>query len=196
MGLQRRMGILSQWWVRTSTLSSRNPTVNGSNLTSKYRGRARGFPGTAPGRYPAPHSRRCACIHPTHCEIISPVVIRTPELNLAAVASRSSLVGALLRNAVPSHRQSVLDFLRGLSRDELECLAEFHGAWILESLNSCCSPYSLLTRFFDSDSERWHSSCDKSHKSFVVLSYLDHLTHAVSIRIQPPSFTTVADLHT
>ena len=38
------------------------------------------------------------------------------ELNLAAVASRSSLVGALLRNAIIAKRHILLDFLQGLRR--------------------------------------------------------------------------------
>src|SRR5271168_2169431 len=65
------------------------------------------------------------------------------ELNLAVVASRSSLVGALLRTAAPAHRLFVVDFLRGLSRDELECLAEFQGACVLEAQDLCSfNPYN------------------------------------------------------
>jgi len=99
---------------------------------------------------------------------------------LAVVASRSSLVGALLRTAAPSHRLYVVDFLRGLSRDELECLAEFEGACVLEAQDSCSSnPYNLLADFFDSFiSDRWQNADDRAHKTFVVLAWLERSTRA------------------
>jgi hypothetical protein len=109
----------------------------------------------------------------------------------AVVASRSSLVGALLRTAIPINRNTVLDFLSGLSRDELECLAEFQGACVLEEEYSvACHPYRLMTDFFDPrDHERWGNPDDRAHKVFIVLEYLDHL-RKISIRIQPSSFNT------
>jgi len=108
---------------------------------------------------------------------------------LAAVASRSSLVSALLRNAIPVKRQLVLDFLSGLSRDELECLAEFQGACMLETeFALVCHPYRLMADFFDpSASERWGNPDCRAHKMFIVLAYLDHL-HPVSVRVQPKAF--------
>jgi hypothetical protein len=111
------------------------------------------------------------------------------ELILAAVASRSSLVGALLRNALPVNRQIVLDFLRGLSRDELECLAEFQGACILEAGSSeSCNSYRLMSDFFDpAFSERWSNPDDRAHKMFIVLAYLDRLEQSIRIRFQPKS---------
>jgi hypothetical protein len=100
------------------------------------------------------------------------------ELNLAVEASRSSLVGALLRTAVPSSRHSIVDFLRGLSRDELECLAEFQGACMLEGqvagFNQGVNPYRLLADFFDPlVSERWLNADDRAHKTFVVMAWLE-----------------------
>jgi len=105
---------------------------------------------------------------------------------LAVVASRSSLVGALLRTAIPVNRPCVLDFLEGLSRDELECLAEFQGACLLEEEYSvACHPYRLMADFFDPcNSERWRNPDDRAHKMFIVLAYLDHLQPSVSIRIR------------
>jgi hypothetical protein len=102
---------------------------------------------------------------------------------LAVVASRSSLVGALLRNAIPDNRHFVVDFLQGLSRDELECLAEFQGACVLEAAYSeACQPYRLMADFFDpSVCERWGNPDDRAHKMFVVLAYLDRLQRAISI---------------
>ena len=112
------------------------------------------------------------------------------ELNLAAVASRSSLVGALLRTAIPVNRHPVLDFLQGLSRDELECLAEFQGACVLEEeYTVACQPYRLMADFFDpSVCDRWRNPDDRAHKMFIVLAFLDHLQRSISIRIQPKSF--------
>jgi hypothetical protein len=109
---------------------------------------------------------------------------------LAAVASRSSLVGALLRTAIPVKRHLVVDFLQGLSRDELECLAEFQGACVLEEeFSVACNPYRLMADFFDpSFCERWRNPDDRAHKMFIVLAYLDQLQRSISIHIQPKSF--------
>jgi len=117
-----------------------------------------------------------------------------PELNLAAVASRSSLVGALLRSAFPANRHKVFEFLRGLSRDELECLAEFQGACVLEEeFSVACHPYRLMADFFDPVvSERWSHPDDRAHKMFVVLAYLDRLQEkSLTIRLQPKTFHNV-----
>ncbi|MDP9170064.1 MAG: hypothetical protein M3N54_05575 [Acidobacteriota bacterium] len=99
------------------------------------------------------------------------------ELNLAVVASRSSLVGALLRASLPVKRQPPLvNFLRGLSRDELEVLAEFQGACLLEMQGLTPSkPYSILPDFFDpSITDRWHNADDRAHKTFIVLAWLEY----------------------
>lgn len=101
------------------------------------------------------------------------------ELTLAAVASRSSLLGALIRTADPSNLHSVLDFLSGLSCSELECLAEFQGACLLEMGTTPSNPYRMLAEFFDpAVSERWRNCEDRAHKTFVVLSWLEvqHIT--------------------
>ena len=112
-----------------------------------------------------------------------------PELNLAAVDSRISMVGALLRSAIPSSRQFVLEFLQGLSRDELECLAEFQGSCVLEEeFSVACQPYRLMADFFDpSVSERWRNPDDRAHKMFVVLAFLDILHDSVPVHFQSPS---------
>ena len=96
------------------------------------------------------------------------------ELTLAVVASRSSLMGALIRTANPSNLHSVLDFLTGLSCGELECLAEFQGACLLEMDEAAVNPYRMLAEFFDpAISERWKNCEDRAHKTFVVLSWLE-----------------------
>lgn len=96
------------------------------------------------------------------------------ELILAVVASRSSLTGALIRTANPSKLHSALDFLSGLSCSELECLAEFQGACLLEMGDKPANPYRMLAEFFDpAYSERWRNCEDRAHKTFVVLSWLE-----------------------
>lgn len=106
---------------------------------------------------------------------------------MAAVASRSSLVGSLLHNALPASRHIVLDFLQGLSRDELECLAEFHGAGILEAeFSENYNPYRLLSDFFDpAVSDRWRNPDDRAHKMFVVLAWLDQVERPRAIGLHP-----------
>lgn len=109
---------------------------------------------------------------------------------MAVEASRSSLVGALLRTASPASRHLVVDFLRGLSRDELECLAEFQGACLLEALNSRnVNPYRLMAEFFDpEESDRWVNADNRAHKTFVVLAWLEHTTQLQRVSIGARSF--------
>jgi hypothetical protein len=96
------------------------------------------------------------------------------ELILAVAASRSSLIGALIRTATPSNLHLALDFLQGLSSGELECLAEFQGACVLEMDDKTSSPYRMLTDFFDpAIFERWQNCDDRAHKTFIVLSWLE-----------------------
>lgn len=98
------------------------------------------------------------------------------ELTLAVAASRSSLVGALLRTAFPADRHNIVDFLRGLSSTELECLAEFEGAIAIEGQGfEPASPYRIIEDFFEpSVSARWFNSEDRAHKTFVVLAWLEY----------------------
>ena len=112
---------------------------------------------------------------------------------MAAVASRSSLVGALLRNASSITIQTVVDFLQGLSRDELECIAEFQGACILEAeYTENRNPYRLMSDFFDpATSDRWGSPDERAHKMFVVLAWLDQVAPSLSLRFQPKSLKAI-----
>ena len=105
---------------------------------------------------------------------------------MAVIASRSFLVGALLRYTVPSHRHSVFLFLRGLSQGELECLADFQGALILESQGGRVSAYRLMEDFFHPDQPgQWNSPSERTHKSFIVLTYLDHFHFSLLHHNQP-----------
>jgi len=95
------------------------------------------------------------------------------------------MVGALLRSAISSYRHPLVVFLQGLSRDELECLAEFQGSCVLEEeFSVACQPYRLMADFFDpSVSERWRNSDDRAHKMFVVLAFLDIVQGVVPTRL-------------
>ena len=98
---------------------------------------------------------------------------------MAVIASRSFLVGALLRHAVSSHRHSVFLFLRGLSQGELECLADFQGALILEAESDALNPYRLMEEFFHPEQTgSWQTSSDRTDKAFIVLTYLDHFHYS------------------
>jgi len=109
------------------------------------------------------------------------------ELNLAVVASRSSLVGALLRNTIPVNQLAVSDFLQGLSLDELECLAEFQGACVIEAeYSETCNSYRLMSDFFDPEiCARWRQPDARAHKTFIVLAWLDHLGSSIPAPFQP-----------
>jgi len=111
------------------------------------------------------------------------------ELNLAVVASRSSLVGALLRTASPSSRPTVFKFLRGLSRDELACVAEFEGACTIEAqFPAGLNRYRLLPEFFDPEmSDRWNNAEDRAHKTFVVLAWMEYVHSGVPMRVHSAS---------
>ena len=83
-------------------------------------------------------------------------------------------------------------FSEGLSRDELECLAEFQGACVLEEeFSVACHPYRLMADFFDPRvCERWGNPDDRAHKMFIVLEYLDHLQQSIPFVFNPsPSIT-------
>jgi hypothetical protein len=112
---------------------------------------------------------------------------------LAVASSRSSLIGALLRTPVPSNRPELLNFLRGLSRDELECLAEFHGAWLIEAeFATTCNPYRLMADFFDPTlSDHWSNPDVRAHRTFVVLAWLDLLRRKLAVHIQTSDLKTV-----
>lgn len=105
---------------------------------------------------------------------------------MAAVASRSSLVGALLRAAFPSQRHSAFDFLRGLSCSELECLAEFEGACALETqCFEAVNTYRLLEDFFEpAVSDRWLNPEDRAHKTFLVLAWLEFSSQSVQVAVR------------
>ena len=98
-----------------------------------------------------------------------------------------------MRSADPATRIPALDFLQGLSLDELKCLAEFQGACVLESMVKSPSPYRLLPDFFDSAGDRWPCPEDRAHKTFIVLEWLEHTQRKpMSISVSAATRTAAA----
>jgi hypothetical protein len=90
------------------------------------------------------------------------------------VARRQDLVAALSAHTENSFRSKTRRFLRGLSADELEYIAEFLGCSILESAAPCqCSRAQMAERIAEF---RWRRpACrrgDDDHKMILLLEYL------------------------
>ena len=89
---------------------------------------------------------------------------------------RSSLVAALVSCADASFRSRARRFLSGLSSDELQYIAEFLGACILERARRAqCTRAELAARISEFHQARAASrSCspDQEHKMILLLEYL------------------------
>lgn len=88
---------------------------------------------------------------------------------------RSSLVAALVSCADGPFRSRARRFLLGLSRDELQFIAEFLGSYILESAGSCCSRAELARRIAEFQESRAGSArcaSDQDHKMILLLEFL------------------------
>ena len=90
---------------------------------------------------------------------------------------RETLVSALVSCANNSLKSRSQRFLAGLSKDEMQFIAEFLGCCILESARrSVCSRAQLAEAVFDFQRARrglrgWCSE-DQEHKMIVLLEYL------------------------
>jgi len=93
---------------------------------------------------------------------------------------RSALVVALTAFAESRRKNRARDFLQGLSGDELQYIAEFLGACILESPDRCpCTRGQLAERIAEFQRTRtaWHSvslpsAGNDDHKMILLLEYL------------------------
>jgi hypothetical protein len=92
---------------------------------------------------------------------------------------RSALVTALAAAADSSQRNHARKFLQGLSGDELQYIADFLGACILEASGNClCSRSHLADRITEFQQARGicpltaQSASDQDHKMILVLEYL------------------------
>ena len=90
---------------------------------------------------------------------------------------RDSLVAAIVACADRTLKSEALRFLSGLSSDELQFIAEFLGACVLESEVRCaCNRAELaerIARFQRARAQRWSS--DQAHKMILLLEYLCHM---------------------
>jgi hypothetical protein len=101
-----------------------------------------------------------------------------------AVAKKSSLVCALVACLESSQRRSTRRFLQGLATDELQYIAEFLGACILESGGQCRGSRTQLAEAIkqfernrhgaiaDANSRGLDSLQDQEHKMILLLEYL------------------------
>ena len=90
---------------------------------------------------------------------------------------RNALVAALISSADRPLKPKARRFLVGLSFDELQFIAEFLGACILESTEEgCCSRSELAQRIaqFQPGRRRCSPGCseDQDHKMILLLEYL------------------------
>ena len=90
---------------------------------------------------------------------------------------RSTLLAALVGCAERSRKLTARRFLAGLSADELQFIAEFLGACVLESPPVCgCSRAELGDRISRFQLLRYGgpqcSSDDQAHKMILLLEYL------------------------
>jgi hypothetical protein len=86
---------------------------------------------------------------------------------------RKALVAALVSCIDSPNRSLARRFLRGLSRDELEYIAEFLGACILESPGRrCCSRTQMAEIIAEFQQGRPGNSPDQEHKMILLLEFL------------------------
>ncbi|HUI79217.1 MAG TPA: hypothetical protein VLY24_14930 [Bryobacteraceae bacterium] len=83
-------------------------------------------------------------------------------------------VAALVSCVEGSCQATVRRFLTGLSSDELEFLAAFMGASILETADGPRSPAQLVDRISDMQKSRYagRSTPDQDHKMILLFEFL------------------------
>jgi hypothetical protein len=88
---------------------------------------------------------------------------------------RRALVKALAQCADSNCRFRTRRFLAGLSRDELQFLADFHGAAILESGGQrCCFPVRLADQLVELQRSALE---DQAHKMLLLREFLKLSSH-------------------
>jgi hypothetical protein len=88
------------------------------------------------------------------------------------VAQRQDLVAALVASAEAPLRLRARRFVDGLSADELQFIAEYLGACILESGRCCCSSRAELAERIAAFQRARRSMGDCDHKSILLLEFL------------------------
>jgi hypothetical protein len=90
---------------------------------------------------------------------------------------RNTLVAALVDCADRPQKLRARRFLSGLSADELQFIAEFFGACILESSDGCGQSRAQLAAWI-AQVQQTRSGCrslcsaDREHKTILLLEYL------------------------
>jgi hypothetical protein len=97
------------------------------------------------------------------------------------LAQRQDLVAALVAFTEAPLRSRARRFVDGLSADELQFIAEYLGACILEAGRcGCCSRAELGRRIGEFQHARgWNRDCD--HKSILLLEFLCRTGLAASL---------------
>ena len=101
------------------------------------------------------------------------VIIRLRSPKLTMVAQRQDLVAALVACTDAAFRGRARRFASGLSADELQFIAEYLGACILDG-RWACPPAALAARLPDAD---------RDHKIILLLEYLCQTGHRAVGRV-------------
>ena len=92
---------------------------------------------------------------------------------------KTVLVSSLCSMISVEHRRKARQFLLGLSTDELQYIAEFLGACILESEKPARWTRSQMTLGIQRFDERRHSlPADRQHKMILLLEFLSRCNGA------------------
>jgi len=87
---------------------------------------------------------------------------------------RSTLVAALVSCADSPHKSQARRFVEGLSADELQFIAEFLGACVLDPASQSCPSRAQwaerIARYQQASTGR--GSPDREHKMILLLEYL------------------------
>jgi hypothetical protein len=103
---------------------------------------------------------------------------------------RTTLISAIAACAEHRFQKKARRFLLGLSTDELQYIAEFLGACVLESSGSAaCSRRELADGIAQFEQVREPADCfgDQQHKMILLLEYLcrSRLTHcSLALRVE------------
>jgi hypothetical protein len=88
------------------------------------------------------------------------------------VAQRQDLVAALVACADAPLRAKARRFVSGLSADELQFIAEYLGACILEEPGRCCCSRAELAQRIAQFQPASRAMADLDHKSILLLEFL------------------------
>jgi hypothetical protein len=97
---------------------------------------------------------------------------------LPAVATKSVIISALCGYFVDAHRREARRFLQGLSTDELQYIADFVGACLLEINSGVRNRAEVASRVLSHAQRRGASVRDsrqiedRDHKMILLLEYL------------------------